>query len=80
MLIVSIGDDFDMLDGPSHGENLCKHILRDPGAQIADGEMGPPLNVGERRCMHDNMMIQQGNVNREGDGERQEQQNERRCD
>lgn len=46
VLEVAIGDDFDMLNGTSHSEDLRKHILCHARAQVADVEMGPPL-----RCL-----------------------------
>jgi hypothetical protein len=43
MLIVTIRDYFDMLDGPSDSEYLCEHVLRDARAEIPNVKMSTPL-------------------------------------
>ena len=46
MLVVTVWDDFDMLDRTSDGKDLGEHVLGYPRAQVADVEMGPPLLDG----------------------------------
>ena len=46
VLVVTVGDDFDMLNRTSHSEDLCKHVLGDPGGEVSDIEMGTPLSMG----------------------------------
>ena len=47
MLVVSVGNDLYMLHGPGHGEDLGKHILRNPGAEVANVKVSPPLGIQE---------------------------------
>lgn len=46
MLVVTVWDNFDMLDWASDGKDLSEHVLSDPRAQVADVEMSPPLVDG----------------------------------
>ena len=46
MLVVTVRDDFNMLDWASDGKDLREHVLGDPRAQVADIEMGAPLVDG----------------------------------
>jgi len=43
MLVVTVRDDFDMLDWACDGKDLGEHVLGYARAQVADVEMGPPL-------------------------------------
>lgn len=53
MLVITVWDDFDMLNWASDGEDLREHVLGHPRAQVTDIEMGSPLwdggSSGEER-------------------------------
>jgi hypothetical protein len=44
VLVVAVGDDFDVLDGTGHSEDLGEHVLRDARAQVSDVKVSPPLH------------------------------------
>jgi len=50
MLIVTVWDDFYMLDRSSDGENFGEHVFRDAGAQVSDIKMSAPRSI--RRSSH----------------------------
>lgn len=43
MLVVAVGDDLDVLDGPGDGEDLGEHVLGHSGAEVANVEVSPSL-------------------------------------
>jgi len=45
VLVVTVGDDFYMLNWTSDSEDLCEHVLGDPRGQVSDIEMGASLSV-----------------------------------
>jgi hypothetical protein len=46
VLVVTVGDDLDVLDWTSDSEDLCEHVLGDPRGQVSDIEMGTSLVGG----------------------------------
>jgi hypothetical protein len=46
MLVVTVWDDFDMLNWASDGKYLSEHILSYARAQVANVEMGAPRSFG----------------------------------
>jgi hypothetical protein len=44
MLIVAIGNNFNMLNRPCDGKDLAEHVLSDARAQISNVEVGTPLH------------------------------------
>jgi hypothetical protein len=45
VLVVSIGNNFNVLDGARDGEDFCEHVLGDTGTEVSDVEMGAPLDI-----------------------------------
>ncbi len=48
MLVVPVGDYFNMLNRAGDSEDLCEHVLCHTRAQISDVEMSTPLKPGGR--------------------------------
>ena len=44
VLVVTVRDNFNMLNGASDGEDFSKHVLSHPGAKISNVKMGAPLD------------------------------------
>jgi hypothetical protein len=45
VLIITVGNYFDMLYGASNSKNLCQHVLRNTGTQVPDVEMSATLEL-----------------------------------
>jgi len=46
VLVVTVGDDLDMLNWASDSEYLREHVFGDPRGQVSDIEMGASLSAG----------------------------------
>ena len=46
VLVVTVGDDFYMLNWTSDGEDFCEHVFGDPRGEVSNIEMGASLSVG----------------------------------
>lgn len=74
VLIIAIGDDFDMLNWSSHREDFREHILSNSRTQVANIKVSPPGGLSRHRThrIHADEKITKSLGNKKADSEKAE--------